>query len=167
MTACCQAVLSCQKLSWPFCAGQPSLLTLKSLHLLSSKGTWRVQDIDTLRMCNLEKQGRCTDSVLHPWLLQRSECALLSIFRRTQTLPLLSLAVPLESEVTGEQPWSYVQRSFLQVCCSAFSFQFSSFGGVWVQEGQYTGSVAAFVVQMVFRLFKIMGPSMLKRATVQ
>lgn len=130
MTACCQAVLSCQKLSWPFCAGQSSLLILKSFHLLPSKGTWRVQDIDTLGMCNLEKQGRCTASVLHPWLLQRrSECALLCIFRRTQALPLLSLAVLLECEITGEQLWSYVQRSFLLVCCSAFSFQFSSFWG--------------------------------------
>lgn len=39
-------------------------------------------------------------------------------------------------------------------------------GGVWIQEGQYTDSAAAFVVQMVFRVFKVMGQSMLKTATV-
>lgn len=67
-------------------------------------------------------------SVPHPWLLQRrSECILLCIFRRA--FPLFSLVVLLECEVTGEQPWSYVQRSFLQVPCSMFSFQLSSFWG--------------------------------------
>lgn len=69
-------------------------------------------------------------SVPHPWLLQRrSECILLCrIFRRAfpQAFSLFSLAVLLECEVT-EQPWSYVQMSFLQVRCSAFSFQLSSF----------------------------------------
>lgn len=39
--------------------------------------------------------------------------------------------------------------------------------GVWVQEGQHTDRVAAGVVQMLFRVFQIMGPSMLKTATVQ
>lgn len=70
-------------------------------------------------------------SVPHLWLLQRSQCILLCIFRRafSQTFPLFSLAVLSECEVTGEQPWSYVQRSFLQVQCSAFSFQLSSFWG--------------------------------------
>lgn len=40
-------------------------------------------------------------------------------------------------------------------------------GGVWVQEGQYTDTTAVFAVQMVFRIFQIMGPTMLKTAIVQ